>query len=191
MVKPRLSKPMTMRDIMTRDVVTVEPENTLREVVNTLAEARVSGAPVMSGDCIVGVISRSDIFDFIASTPPVPAPTQFAEWGEYVAEDPDSDQDEQSASFYTDLWEDSGADVAERMVETQGPEWDLLAEYTASNVMTRKLEMLPPNAGIGEAARRLLNCRIHRLLIVTNGKLQGIVSTTDLVRLLATPAGAA
>jgi CBS domain-containing protein len=171
---------------MTRNVVTVEPEDTLREVVETLTRERVSGAPVMQQDNIVGVISRSDILDFLASTPAVPTTTpQFAQWGELESADGEDNQDEQDTSFYTDLWEDAGADVVERFSETQGPEWDLLSEYTASAVMTRKLEVVSPRASVRVAARRMVERGIHRLLVIDNDALAGVVSMTDLVRLIA------
>jgi CBS domain-containing protein len=182
----RATKQLTVRDIMSRNVVTVEPEDTLREVIETLAAQKVSGAPVMSGAAIVGVISRTDILDFLAATPAVPTTTpQFAEWGELEAED-ENEPDEQSSSFYTDLWEDAGADVVERFAETTGPEWDLLSEHTASGVMTRKLETVTATATVVEAARRLLDRGVHRLLVVSAmGELLGVVSMTDLVRLIA------
>jgi len=169
---------------MTRKVVTVQPEDTLREVVDTLIKQRVSGAPVMSGGTIAGVISRSDILEFLATTPAVPTTTpQFAQWGELESDE--DQEDEQATSFYMDLWEDAGADVVERFAETQGPEWDLLAEVTVAAVMTRKLEMVTPNASVRTAARRMLDQGIHRLLVVDQGILVGVVSMTDLVRLIA------
>jgi CBS domain-containing protein len=189
MIMTRTTDRLTLGDIMTRKVVTVGPEDTLREVIETLAEQHVAGAPVMSNGTIVGVISRTDILDFLAATPPVPTETpHFVEWGEFEYTEAETEGDEQSSSFYTDLWDDAGADVVERFAEAQGPEWDLLSEYTASAVMTAKLETLPPHATLDDAARRMLARGVHRLLVVENEKLEGVVSMTDLVRLIATGA---
>jgi len=190
MTKTRFTNYVAVREIMTCNVVTVEPEDTLRQVVDTLVAKRVTGAPVMSNGTIVGVISRTDIVDFIAATPAIPTTTpQFSEWGEVEpAYEDDVETDEQASSFYNDLWEDSGADVVERFAETQGPEWDLLAEYEASAVMTRKLEQLLPGMSVQEAARRMIARGVHRLLVVEDGKLEGVVSMTDLVRLIASGA---
>ena len=187
MVRVGVAKQLTVGDIMTRSVVTVEPEDTLREFVETMVTQRVTGAPVMSRGTIVGVISRTDILEFLAATPAVPTTTpEFVEWGEIesVAKS-DAEDDEQASSFYNDLWEDSGADVVERFAETQGPEWDLLSECTASAVMTRKLEIMPPDTTVQESARRMIARGVHRLLVVTDGKLEGVVSMTDLIRLVA------
>ncbi len=49
------------RDIMTRDLVTASPEQSLVEVRHSLIEARIGGAPVVSGGRLIGVISRSDL----------------------------------------------------------------------------------------------------------------------------------
>ena len=177
---------LTVRDIMTHDVVTVEPEDSLRQVIETLTERRVAGAPVMTKGTIVGVISRTDIVDFLASTPPIPTVTPFAEWGEVDAAVDAAEEDEgQSAAFFSEIWDDGGEELVERFADAQRPEWDLLSEYPASAVMTRKLETLPPSATVNEAARKLLARGVHRLLVVSRGKLEGVVSMTDLVRVIA------
>jgi CBS domain-containing protein len=174
------------RDIMTRELITVECESSLREVIETLTAYGVSGAPVISGGRVVGVISRSDILEFIVSAPGVPSETpQFNEWGEYVDESAETDADEDPVAFFTDLWDDAGADVVERFAEPQGPEWDILAEHTADALMTRKLEAVTPETPITEIARKLVDRRVHRLLVIENGSLAGIVSATDLVRVVA------
>src|SRR5262245_30372694 len=118
---------LTVRDIMTPDVVTVEPEDSLREVIQTLIERRVAGAPVMSNGTIVGVISRTDILEFLATTPPIPTVTpQFAEWGGLDSVPEDAEEDEESTSFFNEMWDDAGGELVERFAEVQGPEWDLL-----------------------------------------------------------------
>jgi CBS domain-containing protein len=66
-------KMLKLKDIMTRDLVTVEPETSLKEVADLLASRGISGVPVItdSGD-VVGVISASDIVSFAAAVPVVP-----------------------------------------------------------------------------------------------------------------------
>jgi CBS domain-containing protein len=179
---------LTVEAVMTRDVITVEPENTLREVIETLSAHNVSGSPVVSGGRVVGVISKSDVLDFLAATPGVPSGrVEFSEWGEVEsAAGGEEEEDEASTAYYTDMWEDAGADVLERFAESSTPEWDLLAEYTAGTLMTRKLEMIHPEATVAEAARKLLDRGVHRLIVTDDDQLQGILSMTDLVRLVAT-----
>lgn len=53
---------MKVREVMTRDVVSVRPEQRLGEVAETLASRGISGAPVLDerGN-VVGVVSEADI----------------------------------------------------------------------------------------------------------------------------------
>ena len=52
---------MKVSDVMTRDVVTVAPETSLKEVARLLVEHRISGVPVVEGDRVVGVVSERDV----------------------------------------------------------------------------------------------------------------------------------
>jgi CBS domain-containing protein len=52
---------MRVADVMTREVRTVAPETTLKEVGLILAELRVSGLPVVEAGRVVGVVSEADI----------------------------------------------------------------------------------------------------------------------------------
>ncbi|HEU4671963.1 MAG TPA: CBS domain-containing protein [Candidatus Limnocylindrales bacterium] len=52
---------MTVRDVMTRDVVTVRPETPLKQVARLLVERGISGVPVVSPDGrVLGVVSEAD-----------------------------------------------------------------------------------------------------------------------------------
>ena len=54
--------PVTALDIMTPDPVTFRPETSVHEAAQTLAENRISGAPVVSyGGTIVGIVSEYDL----------------------------------------------------------------------------------------------------------------------------------
>jgi CBS domain-containing protein len=60
---------LRVRDVMSRDVVAFAPETSLIEAIETLAERHVSGAPVLSGERLVGVLTSTDILEFVASNP--------------------------------------------------------------------------------------------------------------------------
>lgn len=68
-------------DLMSRDVVTVSPDLSLRETVGLLDNRHITGAPVVSNGQVVGVISVSDLMSFEAATPGVPRdPPRLQEW---------------------------------------------------------------------------------------------------------------
>lgn len=46
---------------MTKDVVTVTPDTSLRNVAKILAEKHISGVPVVDGGKVVGILSEADI----------------------------------------------------------------------------------------------------------------------------------
>ena len=53
---------MKVKDVMTREVVTVDPQTSLKEVARLLVSRRVSGVPVVESDgTVVGVVSEADI----------------------------------------------------------------------------------------------------------------------------------
>ncbi len=176
----------TLREIMTRDPVTVGPEATLRELVELLTNRSISGVPVVTGSGeVVGVISATNVLSFTASTPAIPSDRSesLAEWGE----EPDtSDEDDESTpEFYAELWADSEADVLTRVDGATSPEWDLLEEHTVSEVMSRRLQSVPIDADLPTVARRMIRAGVHRLLVLEDKHLVGLVTTTDFVRAVA------
>ncbi len=57
---------MLVKEIMTRDVVTVKFETTLKELVKILKEHRIKGVPVVSEDgTLVGVITMTDLLKIL------------------------------------------------------------------------------------------------------------------------------
>jgi CBS domain-containing protein len=53
---------MKASDIMTRDVVTVKPETSVREIAELMTQHRISGLPVVNaGGRVVGILSESDL----------------------------------------------------------------------------------------------------------------------------------
>jgi len=63
---------LRLRDIMTKDVLTVSPEMSLRDAMAMLATRHVSGAPVVDAGQVVGVISSTDLLEVAASEPNAP-----------------------------------------------------------------------------------------------------------------------
>jgi CBS domain-containing protein len=52
---------MKVSDAMTKDVITVSPETSLKDAAAVLAERGISGLPVVEGENVVGMISEADI----------------------------------------------------------------------------------------------------------------------------------
>jgi CBS domain-containing protein len=171
---------LALRDIMTPDVISVGPDTPLGEVAELLAAEGISGVPVVGTSRVLGVVSASDIMDFSA--------TDAGESRE-LGGGPVWDAIEESggevplAPFYYDPWLD-------RQVVRGEPEWDAedeppFGEFTASDVMTRGICALPSSTPLDDAGRYMLERGIHRVLVIDDGTLVGIVTSMDFVRVVA------
>jgi CBS domain-containing protein len=177
---------LRVRDLMTADVVTLGPEMDLREATDALVQHHVSGAPVVANDRITGVVSATDLLEFTQSTPPVPAArSEDTEVAEFETPAEWEEGLEAPAAYYVEWWSDAGADVSERFRAVRAPEWDVMAEHTVGEVMTRTLCAVRPDATVASAADYMLRAGVHRVLVIDAGKLVGILTTTDFVRAVA------
>ena len=178
-----------VRDIMTSELVTVTPETSIREAMETLGRYHVSGAPVVSGGTLLGVVSATDLLTFVGALSGVPTErdADTTEWGEWPdSPRADSEGSEPASAFFAELWDDAGVDVATRTSSVSGPEWNALEEHDVSEVMTRSpLTTLPPDADVRAAADLMRRFRIHRVLVTDDDHLVGIVSSLDIARVVA------
>ncbi|MFO7814692.1 MAG: CBS domain-containing protein [Halanaerobiales bacterium] len=52
---------ITAKDIMTTDVITVDPETSVKEAANIMSENDISGLPVVKNDMLVGIVTENDL----------------------------------------------------------------------------------------------------------------------------------
>jgi len=52
---------ITAKDIMTTDVVTVDPETNVKEAANLMSEKDISGLPVVQNGELVGIVTENDL----------------------------------------------------------------------------------------------------------------------------------
>ncbi len=177
---------LRVRDIMTRDVTVVSPETTLRDAIEILAREHVSGAPVVSGRTIVGVVSSTDLLGFATTLRSAPGmhderPAD-EDWKDREPEMEIDDNDAPPSAFFSEMWEDDVADLSERIDAPESPERNALEAHEVSEVMTRELWTLPSDADAREAADLMRTHGIHRVLVVDDGALAGIVSALDIAK---------
>jgi CBS domain-containing protein len=180
---------LRLNEIMTRDVVTVPAEMSVRDAMSLLATRHITGAPVVSQGKVVGVVSLTDLAEFAAASPGAPTerPETQSEWGEWD-EDATADMpegNEPPSAFFSDLWDDAGAEVSERIRVTEGPEWSALDQATVSEAMTRQILSLSPTTAVDYAAAFMRNAGIHRVLVMDGDQLLGLVSTSDIAGAVA------
>jgi len=56
-----------VKDVMTRDVVTARPDTSLDQIATMLEKHRVKRVPIVSGGKIVGIVSRANLVQALAS----------------------------------------------------------------------------------------------------------------------------
>lgn len=171
--------------IMTADVTTLSPEMTLREALEVLWESNVSGAPVVQGSKVVGIASTADFLEIEATSPPLPSFRDAqADWGE-TADEAAWQEGESPPLYFVDLWREAEADAVERMTEIEGPEWDFLADHRVADIMSRRLLSVAPDDDVRLAARRMSDAGVHRLLVLRERQLAGVLSASDIVLAVA------
>jgi CBS domain-containing protein len=141
-----------VRDVMTTEVVTVEPWTPFREIVTRLAEHRISAAPVLDAEGnMLGVVTEADLL--------------------LKHEHPDL---ELNAPL---VWS-----------RRRRHERAKAAAVVAGELMTAPPVTVPPTATITEAARRMHTAGVKRLPVIDEaGRLAGIVSRADLLKLFTRP----
>jgi CBS domain-containing protein len=155
---------MHAADVMTRNVITVEPETTVQSLAGLLSERGISGVPVVdAAGHLAGVVSEGDLL-------------RRTEIGT-----------DQPGSVRRSWWlEDFATARAREYVKSHG--------RTVRDIMTRDVVTVTENADLGEIARLLETNRIKRVPVLRDGKVVGIVSRSNLVRALSAahaPAAAA
>jgi len=142
----------SLKDVITRDVVSINPQDTLREALAVMVENRVSALPVLDArqHCL-GVISVTDLLGMTKDL-----------------------SDELNA-----LSESGGLDHEALVQKLEHAE--LLTEqvqgWMSTNVVSVKLD-----STIEHAAKQMLRNRVHRLVVLDEEKrVAGVVSTMDLL----------
>jgi CBS domain-containing protein len=130
---------MQVRELMEKNVKTVDPEAAVNDVVVSLSDSHISALAVVDGmGRMVGVISSTDIL------------TSEAE--------------------------------AEDAVEREA----LFEQMTVRDIMTRRPLTVSPEADVREAAQQMLYADVHRLFVTSDEQVIGVISTTDIMRAVAT-----
>jgi len=151
---------LVARDVMQRDVITIDAAATVLDAYRLFVEEEISGAPVVDEDGrVMGVLSARDLLRVISE---------------------ERDTALVQTSYFRDTEEFSGPDWA------NGPEdfQDRLAGRTVGDTMTPGAIVVALDAPIAQVARTLRGQRVHRVLVVDDDRLVGLITSFDLVGLL-------
>lgn len=65
---------MTVRDVMTKNPLTISPEATVEEAALLMRDKQISGLPVVEDGHIVGIVTEKDLFNTFVNLMHAPAP---------------------------------------------------------------------------------------------------------------------
>jgi CBS domain-containing protein len=148
-----------VKDVMTRDVVSTTGKSNLLEAAATMRSLHVSGLPVVgeSGE-LAGVISEKDIVRVLRQSMGLGS----------------------ARSLLDVVLETSGEKrgrVSSKLVSAS----HRLEHLKVSEAMTREAITVDPEAPLSEAGRIMSTLRVNRLPVVTDGRLDGIVTRQDIL----------
>jgi CBS domain-containing protein len=158
-LRRRTMKRLTAKDIMNKDVKTVQDDMTVHDLAEFLSENIISGAPVLNRiGKVVGVVSLSDIVRSNACRAGIvkskmKSDYYFRGWEERLNED-------EMKSFHVEV--DDGLIVHE--------------------IMTPLIYKVEEDASIGEMADTMIGGNIHRLIVTREDRVVGIVTTLDMLK---------
>lgn len=140
---------MKVRDVMTPDVVTVNPYTPFQKIVELLLRHDISGVPVLNGGELVGIVTEADL----------------------VALEAHQGRRRRPLAVLAALL---SGEVRSDYRSTG---------FTAHSLMTADPVTVAPDEDLRSAARTMVAARVKRLPVIENGKLVGIVTRQDLLRL--------
>lgn len=148
------------RDVMQTSVISVQPETSLAQVARLFVEESIHGAPVVDDvDRLLGVVSVTDLIRAVDET---------------------HESGAASAIYFRDVLEYSGPDWSSAPEDFQ----DRLEQLTVADVMQPTVVTVDEETTVPEIAKTMRTNGIHRVIVVRDGQLAGLVTALDLVGLL-------
>lgn len=175
---------LKVQDIMTRDVISIAPESTIREAMELLTANHMSGAPVVSGNTVVGVVSLTDIISFIIGTPEHPADEEQATIVESWEGDDELDEEAEELTLMSiseEVWDD-WSKSQDKSDDAFPERTSVLDKESVEEIMNPEVFSITPDASVRAAATMMRKRGIHRVLVMEGKSLAGIVSAMDIAR---------
>jgi CBS domain-containing protein len=152
--------PLTVKEVMSGNVIKISENASVSDMIFLFNREKITGAPVVNDkERLVGVVSLNDV---AASTHQRAAIASrklesefYQSWGHYVTP-------EDVGGFYLELNED----------------------WKVKDIMSRSVLTVTEDTSLREAAAMMLYNKIHRLIVVNGSRIAGVISTSDILRLI-------
>jgi CBS domain-containing protein len=146
---------MRATDVMTPNVITVDPDTSVQDLAKLLSERNISGVPVVDKTGgMVGIVSEGDLLHRTELGTERRTQRRRSWWLEHFA-----------------------SELARDYVKSHG--------RTVKDIMTRDVATVSEDTDLADIATLLETKRIKRAPVIRDGKVIGIISRANLVRALA------
>ena len=148
---------LRVRDLMTTQVITVKPTDTVRQAVIRMAVDNVSGAPVVDNrNHVLGMVSQTDILKLI------------------LRYQDKLDEDEAGHHLNTPL--DTSASSQDVNIANKE-----ISDKKVEDIMVKSTLVTTPDAEIIEALKVMMKLGVGRLPVLEQGVLVGTISRSDII----------
>ena len=147
---------LTAKDIMTREVITVRQNTTVKELAEILWKNKISGVPVLDdNDAVVSVVTESDLID---QTKKVHIPTMIS-------------------LLDSVIFLESSKKTEEEIKKMSG--------NTVQDICSDDLISVTEETGLDEIATIMSEKNLHTLPVIQDNKLVGVIGKSDIIRSIA------
>jgi CBS-domain-containing membrane protein len=144
---------LTASEIMTREVVTVKKETTIRELAELFTVHRIGSIPVVDDKgALIGVVSASALVEQ-AKNFHIPTVISLFDWVIYL---------ESEKKFEKELKK--------------------MTAQTVGDIYNEEVDTLAPDSPISDIADLMSSRKINSVPVVDGGRIVGVVSRIDLIR---------
>ncbi len=144
---------LTASEIMTREVVTVKKETTIRELAELFTVHRIGSIPVVDDKgALIGVVSESDLVEQDKNFH-IPTVISLFDWVIYL---------ESEKKFEKELKK--------------------MTAQTVGDIYNEEVDTLAPDSPISDIADLMSSRKINSVPVVDGGRIVGVVSRIDLIR---------
>lgn len=152
------------KDVMGTKIRSVDPDLLLPDLERALLEARRSGLPVVKNGRLVGVVSQADIVRKLATE---------QSYAEYISD------------YYRDIGGYEDTQSGESLSQMAARVGTRLGSIRVRDVMSQTPVTVSPEDPVSRVAQLMVEHQFHRIPVTRDGQLVGIITSLDLVRLLA------
>lgn len=144
---------LTAGEIMTKDVVTVKKETSIRELAELFTGRRISSAPVVDdkGE-LIGIVTETDLVEQDKSLH-IPTVISIFDWVIYL---------------------ESGKKFEKELKKMTG--------QTVGDIYSREVDTIAPSTPVSVVADIMSSKKIHAIPVVMGSRVVGIIARIDMIR---------